>query len=103
MPAEAGSHRGRADGHRLEGYDISVWYETGAVEIIAYKSNRVDLGCEKNPADLRVAKVVDEQLTADLSWTAGGGEEVFIGSGPPEDEKMALNVIKQWDEPKSHT
>lgn len=55
----------------------------------------MDLGCEKNPADLRVAKVVDEQLTADLSWTSGGGEEVFIGSGPPEDEKMALNVKNQ--------
>lgn len=34
--------------------------------------------------------MVDEQLTADLSWTSGGGEEVFIGPGPPEDEEMSL-------------
>lgn len=35
--------------------------------------------------------MVDEQLTADLSWTSGGGEKVFVGPGPPEDEKTSLN------------
>jgi len=33
-----------------------------------------------------VAQVVDEQLAGDLPRTSGGGEEVLIGLGPPEEK-----------------
>lgn len=60
----------------------------GAVELI--KRDRVLEGGREKPADLWVAKMVDEELTADLPWTSGGGKEVFVCSGPPEEEEMSL-------------
>lgn len=40
-------------------------------------------GGKEKPTDLWVAKMVDEELTADLPWTSGGSKEVFVCSGPP--------------------
>lgn len=54
------------------------------------KRDHVLEGGRGRPADLWVAKMVDEELTADLPWTSGGGKEVFVCSGPPGEEETSL-------------
>lgn len=49
---------------------------------------------KKKPADLWVAKMVNEELTADLPWTSSGGKEVLVCSGPPEEEEVSNGVKK---------
>lgn len=52
---------------------------------------------ESTHTDLRVAEMVDDQLSVDLSWTSRCGKEVFIGSRPPGEKNKVLKAFTQLE------